>query len=122
MELGFIIWLIIAHWIADFVFQDEQWALNKSKSIIALLKHTSMYTIVMGFLFFPILQEYILPFLAINFAMHTATDYVTSKIVASRFQQKYLGGRIPNLGAFSVIGFDQVLHYIVLFSTLQYYL
>lgn len=122
MELTFIIYLLFAHWVGDFVCQDQEWALNKSKSFIALLKHTLTYTIVLGLFFSPILKENIILFLLINFVAHTIIDYVTSKIVARRFENKYLGGVIPNLGAFSVIGFDQVLHYIILFVTLQYYL
>lgn len=122
MEVGFIFYLLFIHWIADFVFQDEQWALGKSKSLKSLLKHTLTYSGILAIAFFPFLGTNTIYFVLLNFAFHTTTDYVTSRIVARRFKQKYLGGVIPNLGAFTVIGFDQVLHYIILFVTLQYYL
>jgi hypothetical protein len=56
-------------------------------------------------------------FAAITFVIHFATDYVTSRIVKKRFEAKHFGSPIPNLGAFSIIGFDQVLHYTQLFLT-----
>ena len=56
----------------------------------------------------------------ITFILHFATDYITSRIVSKRFADKYYGSPIPNFGAFSIIGLDQVLHYAQLFLT--YYL
>ena len=44
MMTAFII--VVIHFIADFIFQAEEWAVNKSKSNLALLKHVSMYTII----------------------------------------------------------------------------
>lgn len=122
MDLGLIFYLLFAHWVADFVFQDEEWALNKSKSFNSLLEHTSTYTGILWLFFIPVLWGMAIWFVTVNFIAHTAIDYVTNKIVAKRFQDKYLGGSIPNLGAFTVIGFDQLLHYIILFVTLQYFL
>jgi hypothetical protein len=45
-----IISLIIFHWFADYVMQPGEWVINKSKSIYALLKHTSTYTVILGLL------------------------------------------------------------------------
>ena len=59
----------------------------------------------------------LLYFFPITFISHTITDYFTSRIVSKRFKDGHLGSAIPNLGAFTVIGFDQVLHYIQLFTT-----
>jgi len=42
---------------------------------------------------------------------HTITDYFTSKITSRLYAQGKFGSTIPNLGFFSMIGFDQVLHY-----------
>lgn len=113
MKIAFII--IVIHFIADFIFQDEKWALGKSKNVGDLLKHTTTYSCLwllpMMFLF-P--TNYVLNsvlFVAITFLAHTITDYFTSKITSRLYAQGKLGSPIPNLGFFSMIGFDQVLHY-----------
>lgn len=123
--------IIFIHWIADFVFQAEEWANNKSKSNPHLLAHVSMYTTIWallgGFLFaspcdgsaFGYCVD--LPkfgaFLVITFIAHFITDYITSRIVSKKFANEEYGSPIPNTGAFTVIGFDQVLHYAQLFLT-----
>jgi len=63
---------------------------------------------------------YIFLFFPITFILHTLTDYFTSKIVKYKFNKKHYGSFIPNFGAFTIIGLDQLLHYIQLFLT--YYL
>jgi len=122
-----ILWIIVNHWIADFIFQDEQWALGKSKSLIPLLKHTVTYSLywvfVMGVFCIiysidsDLLFNLIILFPLITFVFHTITDYFTSKKVSRQFEQNHLGSSIPNLGAFTSIGFDQVLHYVQLLLT-----
>ena len=168
--------IIVIHFVADFVMQDEKWALNKSKSCHDLLSHTFVYSMIWWFpiliiaLSFQSSNELISDvmdkgalFVLITFVCHTITDYFTSKIVGKRFKdeavftismnQSYQLGSvikpysnnneyiivnqvaspsmgtfsypyevkkynpIPNLGAFTRIGFDQLLHYIQLFLT-----
>lgn len=60
---------------------------------------------------------FVLSFVGITFICHTATDYVTSRIVSKKFAKGHYGSAIPNFGAFTIIGFDQILHYIQLFLT-----
>jgi hypothetical protein len=128
--------IIIIHWIADFIFQDEKWALGKSKNWGDLLKHTFTYSTIWYavFLLFAIngnhfngpklsdlgWSPYMGLFPIITFIFHTVTDYFTSRIVSKKFTNKQYGSEIPNFGAFTIIGIDQVLHYIQLFLT--YYL
>jgi hypothetical protein len=133
MMTAFII--VVIHFIADFIFQAEQWATNKSKSNRALLLHTATYSFIWffasSFLFIQpcdlsnwayakvdIIK--MLEFAAITFVAHTITDYLTSRVVSQKFANNEYGSPIPNLGAFTIIGFDQVLHYGQLFGT--YYL
>lgn len=120
MELSYIMLIIMVHWVADFVMQNEEWALNKSKDNEALLKHTITYSIMW---FFALLPYFglgdILLFTLITFLAHTITDYFTSRWVSGKFQRKEMGSEIPNLGAFSCIGADQVLHYVQLFITFK---
>ncbi len=120
------IFIIIMHWIADFIFQAENWALGKSKSLTPLLKHTITYSLLWIIpVYFMTQDVYIVMynwmslflFVGITFVVHTITDFFTSKIVSKRFADNYYGSPIPNLGAFSIIGFDQVLHYVQLILT-----
>ena len=129
--------IFIIHYIADFIFQDEKWALGKSKNWNDLIAHTLTYSgiwMMVGviftfpyfhpevdsskYLFFCAKFTMIFPF--ITFIFHTITDYFTSRIVSKKFANKEFGSPIPNFGGFSMIGFDQVLHYVQLFLT--YYL
>jgi len=129
--MGIAFFIIVVHYIADFIFQAEEWAENKSKHNWALIMHTLTYTLVWmipaSFLFRFNCNESIFGgcvwsgkmfvFLGVTFVLHTITDYITSRIVSKRFADKYYGSPIPNLGAFSIIGLDQVLHYAQLFGT-----
>ncbi len=142
LELYQVLGLIVIHWIADFIFQAERWAVGKSKNIISLLSHTVMYTIMFMILLFSLeliftevqpftlLSEFpfisitdnefiikIIHFGSITFVLHTITDYITSKVVSRMFEKKKYYTSIPSFGAFSIIGFDQVLHYVQLFLT-----
>ena len=113
--------IIIIHWVADFVFQDEKWALGKSKNWSDLLSHTLTYSLIwfmIGIFIFPIERCFI--FWVITLICHTITDYFTSRIVSKKFAKQQYGSAIPNFGAFSIIGFDQVLHYMQLFLTYYY--
>lgn len=118
--------LILFHYIADFIFQDEKWAKAKSYDFNALTDHTIIYSSVMGLLtFFCLPLEFASGlhwggFVLITFITHTITDYFTSKMVAKKFKENKLGSSIPNFGAFSIIGFDQVIHYATLFLTYNY--
>ena len=68
----------------------------------------------------PITATQVFGFLGITFIFHTITDYFTSRIVSKKFEEGNVGSAPPNFGAFTIIGIDQVLHYIQLFTT--YYL
>lgn len=133
MSLVEIFSIIIIHFIADFIMQDERWALNKSKNWDALLMHTITYTsvwLVIALIidvytnqttndwYFDTLDVQL--FLLITFVCHTITDYFTSRIVSKKFAEGKYGSAIPNFGAFTLIGGDQVLHYIQLFATYYY--
>jgi len=115
------LFIIIVHWISDFVMQSDYMANQKSSSNSALLSHTLMYTSVFTFLLFisPISTTLLslLLFWIITFTCHTVTDYYSSRAVKRKFDLKLYGSPIPNFEAFSIIGFDQVLHYIQLIVT-----
>ena len=127
MAIAFLI--ILIHYLADFICQDEKWAVGKSKNNRDLLSHTLTYSLIwiipVGFMFYwvrpnEIVNWYILHaliFACVTLIAHTITDNFTSRLVSKLFADKRYGSSIPNFGAFSAIGFDQVLHYGQLFLT-----
>jgi hypothetical protein len=129
ISLVAVLVIVLSHWVFDFVFQAEEWANNKSKNIGALLSHTITYSglwvIPMSLLFgfnnphqeVRDLVNDTMVFVFITFICHTITDFFTSKWVSRKFERKEYGSPIPNTGGFTVIGFDQVLHYFQLFLT-----
>lgn len=115
IELWIILYLVFAHWVADFLFQTSYMANNKSKSNVALGFHVATYTSIIGIF---VAAANLLPpnhlflwFLVITFILHFATDYITSR----RTSQLYVEQRWREF--FNTIGFDQVLHYFALFLT-----
>ena len=129
ISLYSVLIIVLCHWVFDFIFQAEEWATNKSKRLGSLLNHTITYSglwvIPMLFLFgfhnphqeVVNLVNSVMVFVFITFICHTITDYFTSRWVSKKFERKEYGSPIPNTGAFTVIGFDQVLHYFQLFIT-----
>lgn len=98
-----VIMLLVIHYVADFVFQTDWQAVNKSKNNRALATHVGTYSIpflVLG-----------LPFWAITFVTHFVTDYFTSRLVA-HFNKKEMRGAM-----FMTIGFDQLVHGVTLVLT-----
>lgn len=105
--------LITGHYIFDFIAQDEKWAKQKSNSLKYLLYHTTTYSLCWLTLifFYEDTPLKVLLFVSVTFVSHTLTDFMTSKIVKKKFDSGHYGSKIPNIGAFSIIGFDQWLHY-----------
>jgi hypothetical protein len=125
--------IIIVHYIADFMFQTEKMATTKSENIDSLIKHGLVYTFVF-FIAFSLWCAYnnhithlnayelgltlkVFWFFPITFVFHVIVDFFTSKIVKRKFENKSYYTGLPNFGVFSIIGMDQVIHYIILFAT-----
>lgn len=124
MEIHIILLVLFFHWVADFVCQDEKWSINKASWFEFLLRHTLVYSFIMWMgllLIFPTFAASIL-FFVITLVSHTLVDYFTSIVVRQRFADKHFGSAIPNFGGFSIIGYDQLLHYVMLFYSLHYLL
>ena len=120
ISIPMILYLLFAHWVADFLCQTTEMGTMKSKDHVVLIKHTAVYSTVMSLFMVPLIWIpliNVVTFWIITFVCHTAQDYITSKITSKRFSQQLYNGWT---GAFTVIGFDQWLHYIQIFIT--YYL
>jgi hypothetical protein len=143
MDIRLVLWVIFAHWIADFVCQSNWMATNKSKDWSALTLHILAYSFLMtlaAIWVLPVSQSKLdarpTIFLGVTFVAHFITDAITSRITSwlfmMQFEQKWLyarDGTVADRGVlmkrgftlhwfFVVIGFDQVLHYAQLFLTL----
>ncbi len=117
-----IIVILLVHWVADFIFQTDYQAKNKSKSFKALTDHTKTYSFI-WFVFGVIITNpfytilgvenwyKVWIFVFITFVVHTITDYFTSKLNS----KLWASGQTHNF--FASIGFDQITHYIQLFLT-----
>jgi hypothetical protein len=141
--------LVIGHFVADFLFQNDWMALNKSKSLAALHAHVSVYTAVMlPFVYATgLTRESVLLFLVVTFLTHFATDFCTSRLTGKlwfiealnlkdmlhvkEFQSVGIDADAYPLQArvipgrrhwfFVVIGADQLIHYTTLAATWWYF-
>jgi hypothetical protein len=100
-------WIMLAHFIGDFVAQTDWQAKNKSKSNKALLSHTSIYTLF--------LMPFGFKYALVNGLAHTVIDFFTSRESSKR----WANGEVHNF--FVVIGFDQYLHFLTLYLTWRHF-
>jgi len=120
--------LIIIHFIADFILQNDWMALNKSKNWGALSAHVGVYS---GCFFLYSWYDgwigYAVAFGLITFITHFITDAITSRITSRLWFFKtygdteiwrYEGGNRHYF--FVMIGLDQLIHYGCLAWTLKF--
>lgn len=114
MSEQYLLLLLLAHWICDFVLQTHEEATNKWHSFRALLGHTWTYSLGMTLaLGWSLPYSALFAFFGLTLLLHTLTDFFTSKWVHKLFEKKdYHNG-------FVVIGLDQILHYVQLYLTLK---
>lgn len=112
---------LLLHWYADFVCQTDKQAKGKSSNNLQLLAHTGIYGLIVT-LFTYILyctnyfgaQYWYTPLIfgVIQFVTHTIVDWLTSRINKKLWENKLVHE------FFVMIGFDQLIHYVILFSSL----
>jgi len=120
ISLGIVLLICLAHYVADFVFQTDWMAQNKSKTNYPLFVHVCTYSVVIFLILFPFFHDEIklILFAFLNGILHFIIDFFTSRLSSKLYREGKLGSKtIPNFGFFSVIGLDQLLHYICLFTT-----
>lgn len=135
--------LLTAHFVADFLYQSDWMALNKSKRWDALAWHVLVYgwafTLVLGM---GLTATHSVPspsavaaFMAINLGAHFVQDALTSRLTsrlwfvdgANLATRQLADGTHVTYAVvayndkrhwfFVAIGFDQLLHYVTLFVT-----
>lgn len=101
--------LIWVHWLADFLLQSDEMAVNKSKSIFWLTVHVGIYTCCLV-----IFQNFY--FMFINGILHWITDFFTSKLSSYYYKKN------DRHNFFVAVGFDQAIHLTTLIITGYYFL
>lgn len=121
-----LVFLLVIHYIADFLCQTREMATKKSVSIKWLTYHVLTYTLVLAFSMSTYMLAFktspssiitmIWVFTLVNGALHWVTDYLTSKASSYFYKQENM------FGFFSIIGLDQLIHGITILLTFNYFL
>ena len=116
----FILAILFIHFIADFVFQTHQQAINKSRSNVYLTKHVLSYTVglyIGGLILLSLVKdlifEHFVIWTCINGILHWITDYFTSRLNA------WLWSKNEVHWFFVGVGFDQFIHYTCLLLSFE---
>lgn len=105
VSLHIALLLIWIHFVADFIFQSNYTAINKSKDNYVLLYHVILY----GILFIPFSIQYAF----LNAALHFGVDYITSRVTSILYRHD------ERHWFFITIGLDQAIHISTLLITYQ---
>lgn len=112
--------ILIVHFLADFALQTHEQATNKSSSNKWLFYHVGTYTLMWSVVWFvlPINSGALNPIGWLMFVLaiglpHFGTDWLTSRIGKPFWKS----GDMHN--GFTVVGFDQVIHYMCLWFVLK---
>ena len=125
MNVILIISILTAHWICDYLLQSRRMAVEKSSNIKWLLLHVITYSSAMTFMLIiplswiigkPIFILDVLVLFGIFSVPHLVVDFFTSKAAADFYKdQRYYW-------FFSILGLDQLLHYVSIFWGIDYFL
>lgn len=102
IDILIIVWL---HWVADFVFQSDKIALNKSENVLFLGMHSAIYAL-------PFLLLFGIEYCLFNFSAHFIIDFISSRIT------KYYWLKENRHAFFVTIGLDQAIHLTILIVSL----
>ena len=117
-----LLFYLLLHWYADFVVQTDKQAKGKSSNNWQLLAHTSSYSLIITICTYILYwtnsfgaQYWYIPLIfgIIQFVTHTVIDYITSRINKKLWEDGYVHE------FFVMIGFDQFIHYGILFVSLS---
>lgn len=121
IPMSILLFYLLLHWYADFVVQTRKQQTSKSSNNLQLLAHTGSYGLIMTICTYVLYlsnsfgaQYWYIPLIfgLIQFVTHTVIDWVTSRINKKLWNDGYVHE------FFVMIGFDQLIHYAILFSSL----
>ena len=122
-----LVFLLVIHYLADFLCQTREMATNKSSSIKWLTYHVLTYTAVLWISFgvfliatkgghTSVLLGSTITFVLVNGILHWCTDFLTSRASTHYYKQENY------FMFFAVIGLDQLIHTVTLLLTFNYFL
>lgn len=139
--INLITFSLMAHFVADFLFQSRKMGEGKSTSLywltLHILTYTAIYAMISVWFLQPVLGwMHFVGYIIINALFHFCTDFCTSKLTTYFYQkaemakmnndlspeQKLKVARKNMKGFWSVIGIDQMIHGITLAQTLKLYI
>lgn len=110
MEFTFI---LIAHWIGDYLLQTTSMATEKSYRLKWLSLHILTYSSVLfAFCLFLFSFEVALAYTLVNGFLHAGIDFITSR-QSRKYQDR------PRI-FYPILGFDQMLHMLSLYLTFHF--
>ena len=113
----FLLTLIVAHYLGDFIFQTSNMATKKSYSAFWLTAHVLTYTAILAlFTVWYWSMPYFIAWLLTNAILHWFVDFTTSRLNAEYQKQ----GEVKAF--WNCIGADQALHQICLVLTTYFFL
>ena len=121
IPITILLFYLLLHWYADFVCQTDKQAKSKSSNNLQLLAHTSIYGLIITISTYLLYlsnsfgaQLWYTPLIfgIIQFVTHTIIDYITSRINKKLWEDCYVHE------FFVMVGFDQFIHYAIMFGTL----
>ena len=121
IPITILLFYLMLHWYADFVVQTRKQQTTKSSNNLQLLAHTSIYGLIITISTYLLYwsnsfgaQLWYTPLIfgGIQFVTHTVIDWMTSRASKKLWED----GLIHKF--FVMIGLDQLIHYIILFTSL----
>jgi hypothetical protein len=116
-DLEIVLGVLFAHWISDFVFQNDSVAKEKSSCNFMLAAHVVIYSasmlVLTCFMISGASYKRLFAWAIINGILHFGVDFITSRISSSLYKE----GRIHEF--FICVGIDQFIHYACLLVTLR---
>lgn len=113
---AFVLSLLAAHFIGDWILQSREVAINKSKYFRVLLHHTAIVTACLLFAVIPFVpQDRIIALLCINWATHIVIDWFGWRFYKRKFGNLPMDQHLNNYWFYTTIALDQFAHLSILF-------